>query len=288
MRHRRRYGRIQLNITVMIALAIAAFGVIRYFVTQAHPPAPENDVALGLQAAPQMIHQMGGEVPASDPRAQLVASVGNRIVQAIHAPPPWRFQFHLLRDPQTVNAFALPGGQIFITVALLERLQNEAQLAGVLGHEIGHVMERHSTKQMAKNSLGQTLVTAVAVGSSSQDNGQLAAYAAQYANQLIQLKYGRGDELQADDHGVTYMAQAGYDPRQMIGVMEILKRVSGGSRTPEFASTHPDPGNRAEQIQEQIQRQWPQGLPGNLSEGMVLRNGNPTGEMARPARKGTW
>lgn len=282
---RRRYGRMQVSITVLVGLAIAAFGVIRYFVSQSHPPAPENDVALGLQAAPSMIQQMGGEVSPSDPRAQLVSTVGQRLVSVI-GQTPWRFQFHLLRDPQTVNAFALPGGQIFITVALLERLENEAQLAGVLGHEIGHVMERHSTKQMAKNSLGQSLVTAVAVGTSDRNDGMMATYAAQYANQLLQLKYGRGDELQSDDHGVTYMAKAGYDPRQMIGVMEILKRASGGSRTPEFASTHPDPGNRAEKIKEQIQQQWPQGVPANLTAGQALRRGIPSGQA--PSGRPLW
>jgi predicted Zn-dependent protease len=228
---------------------------------------------------------MGGEVSQSDPRAQLVSSVGQKLVSVI-GPTPWRFQFHLLRDPQTVNAFALPGGQIFITVALLEKLENEAQLAGVLGHEIGHVIERHSTKQMAKNSLGQSLVTAVAVGTSDRNDGMMATYAAQYANQLLQLKYGRGDELQSDNHGVTYMAQAGYDPRQMIGVMEILKRASGGSRVPEFASTHPDPGNRAEQIKEQIQGQWPQGVPSSLTAGQALRRGVPSGQA--PAGKKLW
>jgi predicted Zn-dependent protease len=271
---RRRYGRMQVSITVLVGLAIAAFGVIRYFMTQSHPPDPKEDVRLGLQAAPAMIREMGGEVPPGDPRARLVTEVGQRIVNAIGAPPPWQFQFHVLADSRTVNAFALPGGQIFITVGLLNRLENEAQLAGVLGHEIGHVTERHSTKQMAKNSLGQTLVTAVAVGASDRNDGQMATYAAQYANQLIQLKYGRNDELQSDSHGVEYMSKAGYDPREMIGVMEILKKASGGGGRPEFTSTHPDPGNRAEQIKQQIQTLYPQGVPGNLTKGRSFRGGN--------------
>ena len=283
----RRFGRMSLPIPILIALAIAAFGVIRFLGTSQKNPVtgeaqrvslkPQQEVALGLQSAPQMIQQMGGEVPASDPRTQLVRVVGQKLVNQIGGQHPWRFNFHLLADTKTVNAFALPGGQCFITLALLNQMQNEAQLAGVLGHEIGHVIERHSAEHMAKGDLGRSLVTAVGVGASGSDGGFAAHQVAAVANNMIQMKHGREDELESDRYGVQYMAKAGYDPREMVGVMEILKRASGGGNRPEFTSTHPDPGNRAAQIKQIVDQMYPQGVPPTLGRGIALRGGYPTG-----------
>ncbi len=108
---------------------------------------------------------MGGDIdPRDDERAMMVSEVGRRIVErseASKSPYVGNFHFHLLSDPKTVNAFALPGGQVFITQALYGRLQNEAELAGVLGHEIGHVIERHSAQQMATGQLGQMLTIGI-------------------------------------------------------------------------------------------------------------------------------
>lgn len=298
---RRRLGRMQLNIGLLIAAAVALFGVVRYFTSSQKNPvtgeeqrvalSPQQEVAMGLQSAPQMAQQMGGTLPTSDPRVQLVRQVGQKVVDQLPAGHPWKFQFHVLSDPKTVNAFALPGGQVFITVALLSQLQNEAQLAGVLGHEVGHVIHRHSAQHIAKGQLGQSLVQAVGVGASGQDNGQFAYYAAQMANQMVQLKYGRGDELQSDGYGVEQMAKAGYDPREMIGVMEILKKASGGGAgRPEFTSTHPDPGNRAAQIEGQIAKLYPNGVPANLEKGPTLNlgKGGPTVPGTSTRGKTTW
>lgn len=286
-RNRRRYGRMSLPIPILIALAIAAFGAIKFFTSSQKNPttgeaqrvslSPQQEVALGLQSAPQMIGQMGGEVPPNDPRAQLVRTVGQKLVAQVGGQHPWRFEFHLLADPKTVNAFALPGGQCFITLALLGQMQNEAQLAGVLGHEIGHVIERHSAEHMAKGDLGRSLVTAVGVGASGSDGGYAAGQLAAVANNMIQMKHGREDELESDRYGVQYMAKAGYDPREMVGVMEILKKASGGGGKPEFTSTHPDPGNRAARIKQIVDEMFPQGVPPSLGRGMSLQGGYPTG-----------
>lgn len=272
----------------IIALVVAGVGLFSYMMTrQANPVTgqsqhvgmtPQQEIALGLEAAPKMAAQMGGEVAAGDPRARLVSDIGNRLVAQIRSqsnqPSPWQFAFHLLDDTNTVNAFALPGGQVFITTALFDRLQNEAQLAGVLGHEIGHVIERHAAEHMAKGQLGQSLATAVAVGASDdRGNGQMAGYAAMLANQMLQLKYGRDDETESDGYGVNYMAGAGYDPREMIEVMRILKEASGGRGGPSFLSTHPDPGNRAEHIGQLIAQAYPNGIPTNLSKGQALSGG---------------
>ena len=137
-----------MRITWVLAAVIALFGVIKYFTsTQKNPVtgeaqrvglSPEQEVALGMRTAPQLASQMGGAIPETrDPRAQLVEVVGQQLVDQVRREKPdmpWKFDFHLLNDPKLVNAFALPGGQIFITRALFDRFQNEAQLAGVLGH----------------------------------------------------------------------------------------------------------------------------------------------------------
>ena len=136
---------------LVMALVVAVIAVLGYFGNSVFNPitqekqhvagiTPEQEVALGLQAAPEMMQQFGG--PDPDPEAQaLVKRVGERLVsRTAAAQSPYRFEFHLLDDPETINAFALPGGQVAITEGLLRKLQTEGQLAGVLGHEIGHVV----------------------------------------------------------------------------------------------------------------------------------------------------
>src|SRR5262249_26375586 len=160
------------------------------------------------------------------------------------------FHFYLLNDPKTVNAFALPGGQIFITLGLFDRLQDEAELAGVLGHEIGHVINRHAAQQMASGQLGQLLTLAAGVGASDDRNrGQQAAAAAALANQMLQLRYGREDESESDTTGLQYMAESGYDPSAMLDVMRVLQETSRGDRQPEFLATHPHPETRLHDLQ---------------------------------------
>jgi len=262
---------------LVMAAIMVAFAVLSYYGMKEENPitgekqavglSQEQEVVLGLQSAPEMADQFGGLDP--DPSVQSdVAAIGNKVVsQSVAAKTPYKFQFHVLADPDTVNAFALPGGPVFITRALLSRLGNEAQLAGVLGHEVGHVVGRHSSEQIAKSQLAQGLVGAVGVATSDQQATQLASFVAQMA----QMKYGRQDELQADALGVDLMASAGYDPRTLIEVMEILAKASGGSRQPEFFSTHPDPGNRAEQIRQQIAAKFPGGVPAELTQGRTIR-----------------
>jgi predicted Zn-dependent protease len=224
---------------------------------------PQEEIAMGLQAAPEMARQFGGLT--RDARAQeRVKAVGARLVASIpKAGNIYEFNFSLLADPRTVNAFALPGGQVFITEALYSRLQTEGQLAGVLGHEIGHVVHRHSAQQMSKAGLIQGVAGAVATGAADgSGGGQLIAQGSRMAAQMLQLKYGRGDETQADEFAVEIMPGAGYDPRAMLGVMEILSKASGGDqndsrRPPEWMSSHPDPGNRLEHLKTLISRKFP-------------------------------
>jgi predicted Zn-dependent protease len=255
------------KIQLIIALAVAAFSLFSYFGSSSVNPitgekqhvagmTPKDEVAMGLQSAPQMAQQMGGV--SQDPRARaLVAQVGAKVVaQSVAAKSGYPFKFHALADPRTVNAFALPGGQVFITMALLSRLETEGQLAGVLGHEVGHVLARHSAEHIAKDQLTQGLTGAFAMGAGSMSAAQIG----QVVGQMTMMKYGREDELEADGLGLRLMAEAGYDPRAMIRVMQILEKASGGSRTPEYQSSHPSPPRRIEEINAKLAKAFPNGL----------------------------
>ena len=248
-----------LKIRLLLFAGIALFSLFKYWGNAETNPytgkkqhitlTPNQEVRMGLASAPQMAQQHGGLYPNNEYQA-LVDKVGNRLVNSsVAKETPYRYDFHLLRDPQSVNAFALPGGQVFITYALFSKLQNEDQLAGVLGHEIGHVIGRHSAERMAKQGLTQGLITAVMAGG----GGEAGQMAAQIGN-MVNMKYGRQDELEADELGVRFMIGAGYDPEQMIGVMKILKALSGGKRAPEFQSTHPNPENRIAHIKAAIKK----------------------------------
>lgn len=240
----------------------------------------DQEVQLGLQSAPRMAAEMGGEVSPDDPEAREVEKVGNHVIaNSAAGTTPYRFQFHLLRDPQTVNAFALPGGQIFITRGLLERLTDESQLAGVLGHESGHVVGRHASEQMAKSQLMQTLVAALAVAASDRDHpgrGYSAEMIGSVVAQMKGLQFTREDETAADLFGLRFMSEAGYDPRGMKGVMRILEQVTPSTgRQPEFMVTHPYPEHRLQDIDRWIGEHYPNGIPSNLTAGLPLRHGVP-------------
>jgi beta-barrel assembly-enhancing protease len=227
----------------------------------------QDEIMMGLQAAPEMAQQFGG-LYQDESAQQLVDTIGQKLVaQSEAAQSDYQFDFHLLADPETVNAFALPGGQIFITAALYERLQTEGQLAGVLGHEIGHVVARHSAERIAKAQLMEGLTGAAVIAAYDPENPSSAqrAQMAALVGQLISMRYGRDDELESDRLGVRFMADAGYDPRSLIGVMEILAEAGGGSQ-PEFFSTHPNPENRIQKIQAAIEAEFPNGVPEGLTQ----------------------
>jgi predicted Zn-dependent protease len=255
---------------LLIGIIIAVIALISYFGSAAYNPVteenqyvsltPRQEIALGLQAAPEMAAQHGGELP--DPQVQAyLDAVGARIAQISSLQETeWPFEFTLLADPETVNAFALPGGPVFITKALYDRLQTEGQLVGVLAHEIGHVVARHAAQHIAQSELTNGLTGAVAVASGDARAAQVAAM----VGQLVNLKYGRDDELQSDNLGVRFMAEAGYDPRALITVMQILAEASEGAAPPEFFSTHPNPDNRIQRIQQAIDETFPNGVPAGL------------------------
>ncbi|WP_242347002.1 M48 family metalloprotease [Anaeromyxobacter terrae] len=206
----------------------------------------DQEIALGKESAEQVKQQMG--VYPDEKVQAYVREIGMRIAKASERPDlPW--QFTVLDDP-TVNAFALPGGPVFITRGILTYLGSEAELASVLGHEIGHITARHSVEQLSKQQLAQLgLGVGMIVSPELAQLGQAAVAGLQ----LLFLKYGRDAERQADQLGFKYMAQQGYDVREMSKVFVTLERSSvqqGAGRVPEWQSTHPDPGNRAEVARE--------------------------------------
>jgi predicted Zn-dependent protease len=263
---------------LLIGLVIAVLAVAGYFfgtrqefnpVTQENQRialSVEEEIALGLRAAPEMAQQYGG-LSQDERLTEMVKTVGQRLVeQTDAAESAYEFDFHLLADAETINAFALPGGQVFITTGLLQILESEGQLAGVLAHEIGHVLARHSAEQIAKSQLTQGLAGAASVVLYDPDNPESAGAAqlAALVGQLVNMKFSRSDELESDRLGVRFLAQAGYDPRAMIAVMEAMARASGGQNPPEFFSTHPNPENRIAQIEAAIAQEFPEGVPDNL------------------------
>lgn len=243
---------------LIIGLLMAGFAVCKYYSTsqvndvtgdkQHITITPDQEIAIGLESTPAMIEQYGGLHP--DPDGQkLVKEVGNRIVANSSAKTtPYKYDFHLLADAETVNAFALPGGQVFITAALFNKLENQDQLAGVLGHEIGHVVARHGAERIAQMELTQGLTGAAVIASGDYNTAQ----AAQMIANLVSMSYGRNQELKADNLGVRFMTETGYNPEAMLGLMQILEQAGGGKGQPEFLSTHPSPANRMEKIKEAI------------------------------------
>jgi predicted Zn-dependent protease len=262
---------------ILIGLVVAAIAIITYFASSEFNPitgetqqvalSRQEEVAMGLQAAPEMAQMHGGL--HRDTRLQdYLDEVCQRLINgSMAAETDWPFECHLLADPETINAFALPGGQLFITGALFERLETEGQLAGVMAHEMGHVLARHAAEQLAEQQLAQGLSGAAVIAAYDPENpnsGLTAAQMSALIGRLVTLKYGREDELQSDELGVQIMADAGYDPRALVAVMEILATASGPGGQPEFFSTHPNPSNRIEQIWAAIKTKFPNGVPANL------------------------
>lgn len=250
---------------LVIAALLAGFSLITYFSSRQDNPVTgetqyvditaEQEIILGLEAAPEMAREFGG-LDADSGAQALVDQVGFHIVENSPAgSSPYEFDFHLLADPETINAFALPGGQIFITRALFDRFTTEGQLAGVLGHEIGHVVGRHSAEHIAKAKLTEGLTGAAVIASYDPENPSSAQVAqiAVLVGQLVNMKFGREDELESDFLGVCFIDDAGYDPQELVGVMQILAESRQGAEPPEFFSTHPNPENRIEHIQQAIQ-----------------------------------
>lgn len=209
----------------------------------------EQDIALGKEAAVEIEK----EVQVVDDR-ELTAYIDRmgRELAKHSQDPDYEFTFKVVADP-AINAFALPGGPIYINTGLIANADNEAQLAGVVGHEIGHVVLRHSTNQASKSAMFQ-LPAMLASGALNKQGGMLAALGSVGLGLGLNsalMRYSRKAETQSDTVGARMMAKAGYNPIEAANFFKKLEEA-GGARGPEFLSSHPNPGNRSENIREEI------------------------------------
>lgn len=218
-----------------------------------------QEIEMGREADQQIVRSMGLYPDSSIQR--YVNELGQELAAVSERPDlPWTFR--VIDDP-TVNAFAVPGGFIYLTRGIMAHLTSEAELVGILGHEIGHVTARHSVNQMSRQQLAQLgLGVGMVLAPELRAFGDLAGTGLQ----LLTLKFSRDDESQSDMLGVRYMRRTGYDPSELADVMTMLERASqirqGGGRLPEWLSTHPNPENRVEHIQEMVAELPPEATAG--------------------------
>jgi hypothetical protein len=194
-------------------------------------------------------------LPDSSPETQYVRQVGERLVATIPRDTTWPFAFHVVAQKE-INAFALPGGEMFVNIGTITAARNEGELAGVMGHEMAHVYMQHSAKQMQKSQMTQGIagLAGAILGARGGMLGSLGQAGVQMGAGMVLLKYSRSDEAQADAVGAIILYRAGYNPQALADFFQTLEAQGGAG--PQFLSDHPNPGNRQEAIQKQI-RGWP-------------------------------
>src|SRR5947208_11229597 len=245
-----------LTLSLLIALPVS-------LVSQAEPQLPdpgtvsgitkEQQEQVGLQAMAEVYKQMP-VLPDSHPLTQYVQKLGRILVPVIPSENSWPYQSHVIQQKE-INAFAIPGGPIFINVGTIQAADNEAELAGVMAHEMSHVYMQHSAKQAGKASLAQGLLGVLGAVLPGTPAGNIARLGVQIGAGTIFMRYSRKDEAQADAVGAIIMYKAGYNPKSLAEFFQKLEQQGGGSG-PQFLSDHPNPGNRVAAVDREIQT-WP-------------------------------
>ena len=209
----------------------------------------QDDIRLGRDASRQVTQQF--PLLGDNQTERYVESVGERLVAAIPAQfqqSAFDYQFDVV-NARDINAFALPGGPMYVNRGMIEAARTEGEMAGVMAHEISHVALRHATAQATKqSSFGNTLGTLGMILGGAILGGQGGAQLGMMGAQIMQTRYSRDYETQADVLGSQIMANAGYDPRDLANMFRTIEQQSRGGRAPEWMSSHPDPGNRYEKI----------------------------------------
>jgi Zn-dependent protease with chaperone function len=247
---------------------------------------------IGLQAAAEVYKQMP-VLPDSSPEAQYIKALGKRLVDVIPPAHSWPFEFHVIAQKE-INAFALPGGPMFVNIGTITAAKNEAELAGVMSHEMAHVYMQHSAKQQDKSSLlsGLAGLAGAVAGAMGGAAGTLAQAGIQVGAGTLMLKYSRGDEAQADAVGAIIMWKAGLNPLALADFFETLAKQGG--QGPQFLSDHPNPGNRHDAIQAEIKDWPPKQFSGNTPEFDAARKhaegvrAYSAQEIADGAKSGQW
>lgn len=233
-------------IPIALVLAMAAAPAAH---ADAFKPSKGDQVKLGKRAA-QDIRSKEKVLPSNDERVRVLRKVASRLLAvADDGKDPWEYSFDVINNKE-VNAFALPGGPVFFFTGLLDRLSTEDQLAGVLAHELTHVRKEHWAYQYAdeqKRSLGLNLL--LIFTKANNNVGNLASIANEV---FFSLKFSRKHETQSDELGMDLMVKAGFNPEGIKEVFQILSRVSGGGKPPEFLSSHPDDKNRIKKMDDRI------------------------------------
>ncbi len=205
---------------------------------------PEDDVKLGRQYAGPIEKELGGRI-ADENLQRYVNDVGQKMARVCHQ-PDISYHFTAVED-KMINAFALPGGYVFITRGLLKEMKTEGQLASVLAHEVGHVVARDTMAALSR----QLSMAALVVGAHVSGAPGRVTRAADFMTAMLSLQYSRDDEREADMTGLSYMTGAGYDPNSMVEMMQVLDELQT-VRPIEFFSTHPNPESRITYIKEKI------------------------------------
>ena len=249
-----------------IALLLTTAGIDAQTATPTFPDpgkasmSRENQRALGMEAAAQVYQQMP-VLPDDSPESEYVRQLGRKLVATIPEQYSWPFEFHVIPE-KDINAFALPGGQMFVNLGTITAARNEAELAGVMGHEMAHVYMQHSAKQAGKAQTTSVIagIASVVLGETVGRKagglvGQLGQMGIQMGAQGLMMKYSRGDESQADAVGAVILYKAGYSPQAMVDFFKTMG-AQAGAAPPQLFSSHPNPGNRQEAIGKQIAN-WP-------------------------------
>jgi Zn-dependent protease with chaperone function len=216
----------------------------------------QQQIQLGLQSAAQVYKGMP-VLPDNSPETQYVRQLGAKLVATIPQQYTWPYEFHVVLQKE-INAFALPGGPMFINIGTITAADNEAELAGVMAHEMSHVYMQHSARQVGKAKKTGIFagIAEIAAGTMLGGiGGEMAQEGIQFGAQSMMLKYSRGDEAQADAVGAIIVWKAGYNPQALSDFFKKLEQQGGGAG-PQFLSDHPNPGNREAAIQKEI-ADWP-------------------------------
>jgi Zn-dependent protease with chaperone function len=288
--------------TRVLALLLAvAFSATEMLAAISTPQLPNpGDTGVSKQQQEQIGRRAMGEVykqmpvlPDSSPETQYVRRLGQKLVAVIPQQYSWPYEFHVIPQ-KSINAFALPGGPIFVNLGTIVAADNEAELAGVLAHEMSHVYMQHSIKQMKKTQVTQGIagLLGAVLGSVGGAVGTLGQLGAGVAGGVLTMKYSRADEAQADAVGAIIMYKAGYDPHYMAKFFQKLASMSNSG--PQFLSDHPNPGNRMQAIAEEV-KNWPPRDFVNDSQAFVRAKQHAQGvraytaeEISQGAKTGLW
>jgi len=246
-----------------LAIVLTLSFVVTESLAQAEPVLPDpgnagmtrdQQIQLGQKAVSEVYQQMP-VLPDSSPVTQYVQQLGKKLELVIPQQNSWPYQFHVIQQKE-INAFAVPGGPIFINVGTITAADNEAELAGVMAHEMSHVYMQHSAKQMQKNTLPSILAAGGEILGQifGGVTGAIASIGGQVGGGLLSMKYSRADEAQADAVGAIIAYKAGYDPKLLAEFFQKLE--SQGGAPPQFLSDHPNPGNRVAAVEKEI-ASWP-------------------------------